>query len=243
MKKLTSIIFAALLTMAFATQALAVSFGELDLVRVVYKAGGAEVATNLGNIGTTLDLSADELVVGDGSSAFSLSQFAPGTTWADLRVAYFTKLETSKEAYLSSSDSAAPGANSRAWSNFSNGVLFATTYYSGLTATGSTVVGDATFNNAYAQALTNGGTNPGAFGSYISPSSGEMNLAALVTAGYVDQYLYHYMNNAAQPGVVRIRTFADGSTMINPAAVPVPASVFLLGSGLLALIRRARTRA
>jgi hypothetical protein len=36
--------------------------------------------------------------------------------------------------------------------------------------------------------------------------------------------------------VATIRTLADGTSTINPSAVPVPAAVYLLGSGLLGLV-------
>jgi len=53
--------------------------------------------------------------------------------------------------------------------------------------------------------------------------------------------LYYYGNPYASPNIpgVNMGTLqmqADGSTLLNPNAVPIPAAVWLLGSGLLGLI-------
>src|SRR6266516_3691618 len=85
MKKLVTIIAAALLTMGLAANAMA-SFNDGDLIRVVYNHGGSvEVATDLGSISS---------IQSGGSlstSAFSLSQISGATTMGDLYVAYFAK--------------------------------------------------------------------------------------------------------------------------------------------------------
>jgi hypothetical protein len=64
------------------------------------------------------------------------------------------------------------------------------------------------------------------------------------TIGYVDHTLYYYGSPSGASGastglaVATIRTYADGATQLNPrvAATPVPAAVYLLGSGLLGLV-------
>jgi hypothetical protein len=97
---------------------------------------------------------------------------------------------------------------------------------------------------SYWNNMNSGGTTPGTFGGYLQ-NTAEANLAALATVGYVDQVLYYYGANpdGGTPGVQVgvLRTFADGSTMLNPmndpgASVPVPAAAYLFGSGLLGLI-------
>jgi hypothetical protein len=94
--------------------------------------------------------------------------------------------------------------------------------------------------------MDNGGSGVGSFGGFIPAGNGEQNLAALASQSYVDSYLYYYANpNAAatESGVrvADIRTFANGSSELvgnaGPevvAPVPVPPSVLLMGSGLIA---------
>lgn len=57
------------------------------------------------------------------------------------------------------------------------------------------------------------------------------------TGGYTDVYMYTWdiYNSTLDSGNI-IRLYQDGSAVLNPTAVPVPAAVWLLGSGLLGLI-------
>ncbi len=70
----------------------------------------------------------------------------------------------------------------------------------------------------------------------------EANLSALNTVGgYVDQYLYYYGSNPDLGGqgtaVAKIRTNADGSTTLSSLApTPIPAAIYLFGSGLVGLV-------
>jgi hypothetical protein len=79
----------------------------------------------------------------------------------------------------------------------------------------------------------------GSFASYLQVYNGEASLAALDTVGYVDQLLYYYSTpDDASSGspLYTIRSWANGTSEINPNVVPIPAAVYLLGSGLLGLI-------
>jgi len=121
-------------------------------------------------------------------------------------------------------------------------------YYASLG--GSQVTGVSSNLSSYWKNPNQSGLGVGKFVAFLR-ESGEQNLAALATVGYVDQYLYYYpssTSNLAGSGVAvaQIRTFADGHTEIMPvSSVPVPAAVWLLGSGLIGLvgIRRRMTLA
>jgi hypothetical protein len=84
--------------------------------------------------------------------------------------------------------------------------------------------------------------NPlGTFRGFLSANNGVANLADLNTVGYVEQYLYYYGDpNTVAPGVplMKLTTNADGTTTASAASavVPIPAAVYLLGSGLLGLV-------
>lgn len=102
----------------------------------------------------------------------------------------------------------------------------------------SAVAVSATDFNSYTTRLS-GGQYSG-----LIPNSGpdfEITLDDMAANGYVDVAMYQYlaMTDTFNEGTLRI--WEDGSVELN--AVPVPAAVWLLGSGLLGLVGIRRKRA
>ena len=239
MKKFMSLIAIAAMALAFTASSALAAFEDNHLIRVIYSTAGGneEIATDLGLVSDVLN-AADNTSFAAGS--VSLTDFA-NATWADLNVAYFA-VNSDYSAWLSGAAGASslPVKEDGGFSVGYNDLGAATaigTYYRGLvTGTETTVKGSQTYTNSYSSIL--GGVNAGYFGTFLSAPVGEANLADLATVGYVDQGLFHspltYYPDTTL--LASLRTMEDGSTIINPAAVPVPASVLLFGTGLVGLI-------
>ncbi|BBO68366.1 hypothetical protein DSCA_22960 [Desulfosarcina alkanivorans] len=84
----------------------------------------------------------------------------------------------------------------------------------------------------------------GAYAGLLTGGYGMASLASLAIDGQVDIYLYQYDGNTLNTGfdaatdyAAMVSIFDNGDVVLNaPSAVPVPAAVWLLGSGLLGLI-------
>ena len=245
-KKLLVFAAAFMLLFSFAGQAMA-AFTTNELIRVVYVNGGVgnEVATDLGAASTWTSPSAITSTTSYTTNNFAISSFT-GYGYADLNVVYF--LKTQNNAFWTSGD--LDGQNNSAGKKSASGgsIMTVLGYYASLG--GSQVTGVSSNLSSYWKNPNQSGLGVGKFVAFLR-ESGEQNLAALATVGYVDQYLYYYpssTSNLAGSGVAvaQIRTFADGHTEIMPvSSVPVPAAVWLLGSGLIGLvgIRRRMTLA
>ncbi|NLI81619.1 MAG: VPLPA-CTERM sorting domain-containing protein [Deltaproteobacteria bacterium] len=242
MKKFIAI-FVAVLTLGLAAQATAY-FEEGHLIRVVYdkNGGGVEVATDLGEMRTwtTPGVSPSNVIVGDGESAWDLSMF-PGRSLNDLVVEYYAIVYGTYDAWTSGPFTGQISGN-RKFTGFNSAAGITRVYYNTLVPTGSRVVGAESHLQSHYTMFGKVGLSIGGFNDFIYPQyNGEENLGVLSTQGYVDQVLYFYnVPNSVGTGVpvAILRTMADGSTIINPGqpVVPVPASILLLGSGLLGLI-------
>lgn len=239
-KSLITALIAAVVVFGAAGQAMA-DFAQSYLIRVVYDlTTGVEVATDLGLV-TDLVGSSNTLV-GAGDDAFGLSMFGEGASYSDLSVAYFTVSSSGSVtgAWLSS-DESAPASRARGITTLVSGYNLVANYYATLVGTSNTVVSSMSAFNSYYSIMDASGLEMGSFDKYIltGREGSEADLAALETAGYVDQYLYYFTTStSAQTGVqvATIRTWADGSTTINYNPVPVPPGILLLGGGLLGLL-------
>ena len=239
MKKLGVFLAVCLLVCATAGRASAY-FTDGDLIRVMYDTKtGVEIASDLGALSSFAGKT--NLTAG---GTISLSSFGAGAVWGDIQTAYFAKATTGGvapfDAYLSGTGTMTSA--SRVWNGFNANVTSIEGYYAGLGTT-STVIGSTTAPNSYYLLMNKSGATPGQMGGFLSVySNTEVN-----NASPVDQYLYNFhitsINNPVTTGTagITIRT-TNGVTTINPAAVPIPPSVLLMGSGLLGLIGVGRSR-
>lgn len=244
------LVIAAVLMLMFsvAGQAMA-AFTTGDLIQVVYVAGGTgnEVGTDFGS--ATSWTSADSVTGSSTASSISLSNFT-GSSMSDLNVAYFVK--NSSNGFWVTGPVVGGQTNANGKKNGTGTFMTQVTslYATNAGGTSQAVITSSTANS-YWRALDMNGTGVGSFAGFANGgSANEANLAALASGGYVDQYLYYYpssTSNLAGSGVAvaTIRTYADHVEVIPISSVPVPAAVWLLGSGLIGLvgIRRRETEA
>ncbi len=246
MKKIMMLLIAVVMLFSVTGQAMA-AFNEGDLIRVVYNTSndpvsGAhyfEYATDLGAFQPT-SLSG----MTANTDAFNTSSVggASGTaTFSQMNVAYFIMNSSGYAASTSASGNI-------------NTYAFWGSYQPAASNTLGTFAAAAVGNNAkvamdsgysYWTQMNGGGTMIGTMGNYLATGDAEKSLAALSTTGYVDQILYYY---GADPDsgikgtkASYIRTFADGHTTvsaIDPSlpSVPIPAAIYLFGSGLMGLV-------
>jgi hypothetical protein len=240
MKKLTVLFMVALFMLGISAQAMAY-FEDGDLIRVVYSSAGTmETATDLGSIASLTTPSG--LKVTYNANNFSIASLGSGATAANSYVAYYSFLAgTPANAWTSG-----PNGGQTAQFSVKDGYAGAVHSVNGLYQTQTGAPAQVTVlmsdPNSYFNMLAGGGSSAGQFAGFIPAGNGEANLANLSSVGYVDQYIYYYKPTSARNAdptglsVAMIRTYADGHTVMNPNAVPIPPSVLLLGSGLIGLI-------
>jgi hypothetical protein len=240
MKKIMMFMVAMMLVVGMNGQAMAY-FEDGNLIRVVYDRGGTnEVVTDLG-AGFNPSTAGTQGPALLNTNNFSLSQFGSNANFNNLYVAYFTLTvapSTGPITAVWTSGTGSQNSISRAGGAFITNahVITGGNMQSGLA---QNVNLNAAGNSYWTKFDMGNIDNVGGFGTFLNPANrnGEANLGALATVGYVDQQIFYYNSpNNAQAGqaVYTIRTHADGTTEI--VATPVPAAIYLLGSGLLGLI-------
>ncbi|MBU0481324.1 MAG: PEP-CTERM sorting domain-containing protein [Proteobacteria bacterium] len=237
-------------------------FEQGKLVQVVYAETKNEVLTDLGQYAATgaLDLTAQNVQLSAPGSIDYLA-LTGGASMADLKLGYYmdnSNVTTyDMHAYFVTVNPNAPALTTNYTNliNFRN-VADQVSTYAALSGTQTVSHSVAVSGKSYDILFNSNSGDPGVYGGLnLDTGTGEANLAALVDpAGYVDMYLYHttlnLTNGAVElvPGattdyVAVLRLNADGSTTLNPNAVPLPASMLLFGSsfiGLLGFRRRKR---
>lgn len=244
-KKIVMMLAAAMMTLS-ASSAFA-AFADLELIRVVYERGTGtqEFATDLGNANVVAGkIKNGVTTVGTGGTfAGSL----PTVTNANnLYVSYWALDRLTNEFWVSGNvdETKAPVAvGTLGFNTFKSGTTNVYGYYNSLLQDANGVVTGAQSNaNSHRLKLT---ANQGALSNAVNIATRpftEANLASLATgsATSVTQKLYYFANgntaNSKGVAVATITTNVDGSTNIATTATPIPAALYLMGSGLLGLV-------
>jgi hypothetical protein len=245
MKKILMLLAVAMFMLGIAGQAMAY-FDQTHLIRVVYSTATDapnEFATDLGFITPTAGYSGSAMVFD--TFNFNLGSFGGTTTdWSNVKVAYFTMQNSGANAWTSG-PMAGQMSGTNQWASFQSAVGNVTGAYRNADGT-IAPDGQVTFvkgtglpTQSYWVRLDGAGLGVGRMANFIPAGNAEISLAAFndPAVNFVVQYLYFYDNPAsplAGVPVAKITTFRDGHTEIS--AVPIPGAVYLLGSGLLALI-------
>lgn len=219
------------------------NFAQGDLIQVVYQTNGSyEVATDLGAFAPTTAYSGPN--INFTSNPFPAAG-APGAFssagWSNLQISYF--VSTSSAVWTSGPASGQSSATAQGTQS-TNPVQDMLSKFASLGASGQAELLKSD-TNSYFTNMDKGGSAAGSFGGFIPAGNGEQNLAALSGQSYVDSYLYYYATpgtGASGVQVADIRTFANGTSEVvgnshgNPgSALPIPPSILLMGSGLMAL--------
>jgi len=243
----------ALLMLGVSGQAMA-AFNEGDLIRVVYSGtgSGTEYATDMGNYSSLT--APGSVYLNDTTDTVSLSQIG-AASWSNANVAYFIMSSTlnggNGAAWTSGPTTGATAAPGQFWSGFELNASTVLPVY-GANAIGNNVTLLQSNAGSYWTNMNGGGYAVGTMGSYLDQNipgnTAEVNLAALSTTGYVNQMLYYYgstpdgsTTDIKGTAVAALETLVNANGQLitilgNAPTTPIPAAVYLFGSGLLGLI-------
>jgi len=247
-------------------------FGNDHLTQVFYTAANdkVEIGVDLGALGTDFSLSDQNKTLKTANLAGMVT--AQGAVLKDLSMGiYMDSLDRRTDSvwdhYFVTTTSTTPDAPAAYafynWYLFMNSAAATiANYYSGGQVAqvddGSVVMADPNNPSSYRTQMNMSGFVPGTYRTTNMESAsaphGELNLVEM-TGAYQDLYLWHFafdgsprashlVAGADAEYSAILRFYADGTTVINPAAVPLPATVWFLCSGLVGLvsIRRMRQR-
>ena len=244
MKKIVILLAVTVLLFGFSAQAMA-SFADGDLVRVVFSTSNQatmyEVGTSLGNVLSLTNPTTTNYAF-TGQPTFNFNMLQSGATAANSYVAYFVWTNSAASAWMSGDSTGEKGSKS-ALSGYKTSAINLDSAFL-LASVNQSTANQGIISQADPASFTVAMGQNGRMHSFLatsSPSFTVANLANLDTVGYVDQYLYYYTGLTGSGAVnglsiAKIRTYADGHTELNPNAVPIPAAVYLFGSGLLGLV-------
>jgi len=232
MRKFSVILLAAFLVLFVGGQAMA-AFENNHLVQVAHNSTDKEFGVDLGDLGT-IDFSGTNVLLAPAGSV----NFAALGSVADLSLGFFGADTAAYQNWIATTVDTAPVISTGQLLNFQNGAQ-------GVQASYQTDPSQ-TYNTpgTYGSIMNLNGAAPGAYAGWnMHTPVGESILADLSSAGYVDMYLYHWdivtLDKGPDAGTDYsgiLRLYADGSTVLNPSAVPIPGAAILLGSGLIGLV-------
>lgn len=240
MKKKMIALLAGLMLTISAGSAFAAFSGTDELYMAAYDTvSNTEVVIDLGS----LTLSGGKYsLTSSGVNSFNLGTNMPGASAANVQVAFFGEDGQGKNVLASASPTVTPTSSASQVSNFQGKISFINAQYTGGTALG---VGTASATNSYAQQMS--GVIAGSFGGLNGPtaknwSTPEMSLASLASGGSLGIYSFAYTTKG-QPAALGVLQFTDtliagpsGTYTVAAAnATPIPAAIYLMGSGLLGM--------
>lgn len=214
MKKLFAVLAALMLVVGLAGQAMA-AFENGDIIQVIK------------NTTTTDEWAFSYDFTGAGDYTFTVNEADFGGSFADLEITYFVLDTTAQDIYLSNGGV----SGNRKWSTASGAATNVLNYYTSI-AVDNYADSDQAVATSYYSLLDKSGNFTGLFGGFLTTDSGDVwsDLSGVEGADVVQMLAFFDAPNSVATG-------ADAGTITTTVnAVPVPAAVWLLGSGLLGLI-------
>jgi len=255
MKKL-AYLMAALMIMVAAAGSAQAGFTNNDLVLTVYNAAGNEVGIDLGinlltyNFATAIN---DKVIDHTTDATWTLADIGAGFTLGDVNAAVYGRTDAvggMVNFYMAMTKDFNPAGttNAGSWATVTSNTNKITNTYGVNDPDGKKVV-SATANDTYFKLMDNAqATTAGNFANFNTNNMAFGEAAMEDDDPYFDMYLYRFYVKfppnsykfvpfaADQPYQAEVRLFANGDVVINPNPVPVPAAVWLLGSGLIGLV-------
>lgn len=249
MKNFKSLILSTIMLMILLSTQVFAAFSTGDFVFVAYHdEGNSPVGSEILASFTGLNLNAQSATI---AAAGTITPTKIGDTdWSLMKGGMYMAGGTGYgNLVVSTSKNQLPAMGSRPVPFFSS----MSAVYGNYSGTTDVVSGPTNGMNSYDVKMNNGSMAPGFWaGANGDLLNAEAALSSLNTGGFVDMYLWQYNLPSARgtTSLVRnslantdyqaiLRLNADGSLLLNPtqtSAVPIPASVLLLGSGLFGVI-------